>query len=172
MQMNSSCVIRRVAEADLPMILEWRNHPDIRRFMLNQHQIALEEHIEWFRQTTRDMHRQIYIVEDLDRPLGFVQFNRVSAGGVSDWGFYAVPNSSKGTGKKIGITALDHAFRDLKLHKICGQAVESNRASIEFHKRLGFKQEGLLREQQKIGDTYYTMVCFGLLAAEWRPDSI
>lgn len=161
-------MIREVAETDLSMILEWRNHPNVRRFMLNQHEIAWEEHSKWFHLTILDPQKKIYIVEESGQPLGFVQFKGVFPGGVSDWGFYVAPNSSKGTGKKIGATALNYAFSTLKLHKICGQALETNTPSIEFHKRLGFKQEGILREQQRIQGIYHTMVCFGLLSEEWR----
>lgn len=155
---------------DLPMVLDWRNHPDVRRFMFSQHEISLDEHRHWFAKACDDANRRLLIVEDGQVPIGFVQFSNVASGGVADWGFYARPDGPKGAGRKLGTTALTHAFGLLNLHKVCGQAIESNQVSIEFHKRLGFIQEGVLRDQQRINSEYHTLICFGLLAQEWQPD--
>lgn len=167
--MFDSCKIRVVSPDDLPLILEWRNHPEIRRFMFTQHEISLDEHQNWFMKSSKDFTRLFYIVEEAQQPIGYVQFNNVARGGVADWGFYVRPGAPRGTGRKMGVTALCHAFEVLDLHKVCAQAIESNSASIAFHKRLGFFQEGALREQQYINGVYHTVFCFGLLADEWQP---
>jgi RimJ/RimL family protein N-acetyltransferase len=62
---------------------------------------------------------------------------------------------------------LNHAFKRENLHKICGQALHWNQPSIEFHKSLGFVQEGILRDQHFDGATYHDLVCFGMLKREW-----
>lgn len=170
--MNESCSIRTVDDDDLPMILAWRNHPDIRRFMFTRHEITLNEHRNWFAKASQDVTRSLLIVEDKQQPIGYVQFTQVVEGGVADWGFYTRPGAAKGTGSKLGIAALSHAFGILQLHKVCGQAIENNYASIAFHKRMGFRQEGLLRDQQSIDGLYHDLYCFGLIACEWQPEKI
>jgi hypothetical protein len=35
-------------ESDLETLLRWRNHPDVRKCMLSQHEITLAEHRAWF----------------------------------------------------------------------------------------------------------------------------
>lgn len=170
--MVDGCEIRRVTESDLPTLLEWRNHVDVRRFMLTQHEISLVEHRNWFDKASQDRSRCLLIVEEAKRPIGYVQFSKVEDGGVADWGFYARPSSLKGTGRKLGVMALNYAFGTLKLHKVCGQALESNHASIAFHQRLGFKIEAILRDQQRIGGAYQSLHCFGLLDTEWQPKDV
>jgi UDP-4-amino-4,6-dideoxy-N-acetyl-beta-L-altrosamine N-acetyltransferase len=166
------CTVRSVSSEDLQMLLEWRNHPDIRRFMLTQHEISLEEHLNWYSSASQDPTQRLYIVEESQQPIGYVQFTSVTEGGVSNWGFYASPNATKGSGKKIGSVALNFAFSELKLHKVCGQAIETNLASQNFHKRLGFKQEGVLRDQHLLNGFYQSLFCYGLLAHEWQlPDN-
>ena len=150
------------------MVLVWRNHPAVRSYMLTQHEISLQEHRNWFARVIDDKTRQQLIVLDGADPLGFVQFKPVCQGGVADWGFYARPDAPKGSGKKLGQTALKHAFNVLGLHKVCGQAIESNVASIAFHQKLGFREEGRLREQHHICNEYQTLFCFGLLARDWQ----
>ena len=150
------------------MVLAWRNHHAVRSYMFNQHEISLQEHQNWFERVQYDKTRHQLIVLDGDEPIGFVQFNAVCQGGIAEWGFYSRPDASKGNGTKLGQAALVHAFKDLGLHKVCGQAIESNVASISFHLKLGFTEEGRLREHQRIGEQYHTLFCFGLLAKDWH----
>ena len=166
------CHIRAVTAGDLPMVLAWRNHPDVRRFMFTQHEIGLDEHSNWFAKASLDASRRLLIVEDAKQAFAYVQFSQVAEGGIADWGFYARPDTSKGTGKKLGITALNYAFSELKLHKVCGQSIQGNKASIAFHQRMGFTQEGVLRDQQRIEGGYHNLYCFGLLADEWQPENL
>lgn len=168
--MHEEILIRAVTYDDLPMVLAWRNHPEVRRFMFTQHEISLDEHRQWFAKASQDSARRLLIVEEAREAIGYVQFNQVCPGGVSDWGFYARPDSPRGSGRKLGFSALGYAFGELGLHKVCGQAIESNQASINFHCRLGFRQEGVLREQQRIEGRYHTVYCFGMLAQEWQSE--
>jgi UDP-4-amino-4,6-dideoxy-N-acetyl-beta-L-altrosamine N-acetyltransferase len=159
----------RVMDADdLPLVLSWRNHPEIRRYMLTQHEIELEEHKNWFEKASNDSTRRLLIVEDRSIPIGYVQFSNVSKGGVADWGFYASPEAQKGAGQILGSMALNHAFDQLHLHKVCGQALDFNAGSIAFHQRMGFTQEGVLRDQHCVCGVYHSLVCFGLLQHEWQ----
>jgi UDP-4-amino-4,6-dideoxy-N-acetyl-beta-L-altrosamine N-acetyltransferase len=168
--MLDQCQIRKMREADLEMVLEWRNHSDVRRFMFTQHEISLAEHTQWFSKAEQDGSRRLLIVEELGSPIGYVQFSNVVTGGIADWGFYVRPNAEKGTGRKLGALALGYAFDALKLHKVCGQAIAKNQASIRFHESLGFKREAELRDQMCISNEYHNLICFGLLANEWQAE--
>jgi UDP-4-amino-4,6-dideoxy-N-acetyl-beta-L-altrosamine N-acetyltransferase len=170
--MSDACTVRALTDADLPMVLDWRNHPAVRSCMLTQHEISLEEHRNWFVRVKEDKTRQQLIVLDGAHTLGFVQFKQVCQGGIADWGFYVRPDAPKGSGKKLGQAALAHAFKALGLHKVCGQAIETNVASVAFHRKLSFAEEGRLREQQCIANQYYTLIYFGLLAKDWQESQL
>ncbi|NML86970.1 UDP-4-amino-4,6-dideoxy-N-acetyl-beta-L-altrosamine N-acetyltransferase [Polaromonas sp.] len=159
-----------MVHADLERVLAWRNHPDVRRNMYTQHEITLDEHQRWFERTLPDPKKHLLIFEENHQPLGFVNFNEVGNGGLADWGFYAAPDAPKGSGRQLGRAALNHAFSQLKLHKVCGQALAYNHRSIQFHQSLGFQQEGNLRDQHFDGECYHHVICFGLLCHEWQPN--
>ena len=152
---------------DLEMVLGWRNHPEIRRYMFTHHEITIDEHRRWFMRNSLDASRRLLIFILNGEALGFVHFSGVAKGAIADWGFYAAPDAPKGTGRKLGGAALKYGFQAEGLHKICGQALDYNQPSIRFHQMLGFRQEGVLRDQHLDGATYHSVICFGLLRLEW-----
>lgn len=161
--------LRRMTAGDLKMVWAWRNHLEVRRYMYTDHEIPWEEHCAWFERASTDPLRQLLIYELKGQGAGFVSFTERTSGGIAEWGFYLAPNSPKGMGRTLGRAALDHAFRVLKLHKVCGQALGFNERSIRFHIGMGFVQEGVLRKQHFDGEVYHDIYHFGLLSGEWLP---
>jgi UDP-4-amino-4,6-dideoxy-N-acetyl-beta-L-altrosamine N-acetyltransferase len=164
---NTRDDIRKMSEGDLPLVRQWRNHPDVRRYMYTQHEISVEEHQQWYAEKSVDPSRHLLIFEVESVPMGFVHFHRLNGGGIADWGFYIAPDSPRGTGTALGEAALAYAF-GRNFHKVCGQALAYNERSIRFHLRLDFKQEGVLRDQHFDGENYHSILNFGLLAVEWQ----
>ena len=160
--------VRPLTMSDLQQVLAWRNHSEVRRYMYTQHEISLEEHIHWFQKTSTDPNRHLFIYEFDSTPLGFISLNVKSPGKIADWGFYTAPDAPKRTGQFLGRAALQYAFDGAGLYKLCGQALSYNQRSIQFHQKLGFIPEGILRQQHFDGKHYHDVVCFGLLASEWR----
>ena len=161
-------LVRPMIHADLERVLAWRNHPDVRRHMYTQHEITLDEHQRWFERALLDSRKHLLIFESAHRPLGFVNFNELVGSVTADWGFYTAPDAPQGSGRCLGCAALGYAFTQLKIHKVCGQALAYNERSIRFHQALGFQQEGVLRDQFFDGKRYHHIICFGLLSHEWH----
>lgn len=159
--------IRRVTEGDLQSLLEWRNSEDVRRYMFNQDKIRVEDHRVWFEVASCDEKRHLLIVEGESQPIGFVQFSHIPQDNTADWGFYACPGAPKGAGTRIGQAALNYAFGELGFHKVCGQAIDTNLPSINLHLKLGFRREGTLRSHKLLNGIYHSLICFGVLDAEW-----
>lgn len=161
--------LRRMTADDIRTVLNWRNDPSVREFMYTRHEIAESEHREWFARASQDPKKGLFIYEQDKTPAGFVQITKLSEESpVCDWGFYVAPQSSPGTGIALGRTALRFVFESLEIHKVCGQALAFNERSIRFHKKLGFIEEGRLREQHYDGTEFHDVLCFGLLASEWQ----
>lgn len=158
--------VRSVTKADLPRLLAWRNHPSVRSYMYSQHEITEMEHQKWFERVLADEQRHLLVYSEHQLPVGFAQLAVTDQR--ADWGFYLSPDASKGTGTRLGFKVLDKAFFELQLHKVVGEALDFNQASIAFHQKLGFVNEGRLRDQVRINQMYHDVLCFGLLASEWR----
>lgn len=166
--MNNLLAVRPMQHTDLERVLIWRNQPEVRRYMYTQHEIGMDEHCRWFERASKDVSRHLLIYQEADVPLGFVQISEINTGGIAEWGFYLAPEAPKGTGLRLGKTALRYAFSDRSLHKLCGEVLELNQRSIRFHQKLGFSHEGTLAEHFFDGEQYQDIWCFGYLASDWH----
>lgn len=164
--MTQSC-LRRMTEADLALVREWRNARQVRNFMLTQKEITLQEHVAWFASASKNPARALLIFEVGGRPAGHMNFKIDLSDEIADWGFYAAPGAPKGTGLAMGKHALEYGFATLRLRKICGQVLDFNAASRKMHESLGFACEGVLREQKQVNGVWRDLVCYGLLVREW-----
>lgn len=160
--------LRPMAEADLELVLLWRNHPDVRRYMYTTHEIGMDEHRAWFAKAGSAPANSLLVYEHHGEATGFVNITRGRCHEVADWGFYLSPGAQKGAGRSLGELTLGYVFDELGLHKLCGQVLGFNERSLGFHKALGFIEEGRLREQHYDGTVYQDVVCFGLLSREWN----
>lgn len=61
-----------------------------------------------------------------------------------------------------------YAFSSLRMHKVRADVAVGNHASARVLTKLGFKLEGTLREDRKVGQVFVDHWRFGLLAREFR----
>jgi ribosomal-protein-serine acetyltransferase len=62
---------------------------------------------------------------------------------------------------------VDHAFGEWDLHRVEIRAAMQNRRSRAIPERLGFREEGVVREAERVGERYHDLAVYGLLAQEW-----
>ena len=61
------------------------------------------------------------------------------------------------------------AFEHLSMHRVCIRAAEQNVRSRAVAERLGYTFEGVLRDNERVGDRYLTLASYSMLAHEWPP---
>ncbi|MCF6251012.1 MAG: UDP-4-amino-4,6-dideoxy-N-acetyl-beta-L-altrosamine N-acetyltransferase [Methylococcaceae bacterium] len=160
--------LRDIKLADLSIIRSWRNHTEINRYMFSQHEINQEEHLAWFEMSQQNTLRTLNVYEENGDIKGFLQLQKKSQeSNVYEWGFYICPEAIRGIGTKMAKLALKKIFIDMRGSKVFGEVLAFNLPSIKLHQKLGFYQEGLLRQHHYLNDQYYDVHCFGLLKSEW-----
>jgi ribosomal-protein-serine acetyltransferase len=65
-------------------------------------------------------------------------------------------------------TLVTYAFTELGLNKVQIECASENIRSCAIPKRLGFIQEGVLRDGEWINDRFVDLVVYGMLAREWQ----
>lgn len=73
----------------------------------------------------------------------------------------------KGLMTKACETLVRHAFEDLGLNRVEIRAAVDNRKSRAIPERLGFQQEGVLRDAEWLYDRYADLVVYAMLAKDW-----
>ncbi len=164
-----SGVLRGVELTDLPSIRNWRNHPDINHYMFSQHEITEDEHYAWFEASHISLLRTLSVYEENGEIKGFLQLQKKSQeSDVYEWGFYISPDAVRGTGTKMARLALNKIFIEMSGAKAYAEVLSFNIPSIKLHQKLGFYQEGLLRQHHFLNKQYNDVHCFGLLKSEWQ----
>jgi UDP-4-amino-4,6-dideoxy-N-acetyl-beta-L-altrosamine N-acetyltransferase len=168
MKANPPDILRPMTSADLELVLAWRNGPDVRKYMYSQAEIGIVEHQNWFEVAQKDTSTHLLILECEGAPCGYSRLSQWRGGPVAEWGFYIAPDAAKGTGTRLAIAVLNHAFDVLKLTKVFAQTLAFNTRTLAYNERMGFRLEGIWRDHFFDGVTHHSIHCFGLLADEWQ----
>jgi UDP-4-amino-4,6-dideoxy-N-acetyl-beta-L-altrosamine N-acetyltransferase len=169
--LNSALLrLRPMVRDDLEVVLAWRNSERIRQVMYTDHVITRDEHYAWFERVTRDNVSMHFVFECEDRPLGVVNVVDIDRRNLRCvWGFYiGEENAPRGSGTAMGYLALDHLFEKEGFHRIMGEALADNEASIKYHRRLGFVEEGRLVDHVVKNGRFTDVVSFALIDRVWR----
>jgi UDP-4-amino-4,6-dideoxy-N-acetyl-beta-L-altrosamine N-acetyltransferase len=164
------CRLRSMAEDDLEQVFEWRNSERIRLNMYTDQLISIEQHRAWFTQLQNDSASVYQIFEYHHVPAGIVNFTQIDKrSNKAYWGFYlGREDLPRGAGTLMGELGLSFAFNELKLRKLCGEAFAFNEASIRFHQKLGFVEEGRFKQHILKKNKYEDIVCFALFENNYR----
>ena len=74
----------------------------------------------------------------------------------------------RGTMTESVRTLADHAIRIWELNRVEIRAAVENWRSRRIPERLGFREEGTLREAERVGDRALDSVVYSMLAQDWR----
>jgi len=167
---RDQCKLRPMAEADLRQVLEWRNDKRISHAMYTDHVITWDEHRAWFERVSKGDSSLHYVFEISGRPLGVVNFTKIDrTNGLCTWGFYVgAADAPRGSGSAMGWLALEHIVAEQGFHKVVGEVLSDNEDSLKYHLRLGFEEEGRLKEHVLKNGRYVDVVTFGLLDRKWK----
>ncbi|MEB3102220.1 UDP-2,4-diacetamido-2,4,6-trideoxy-beta-L-altropyranose hydrolase [Ferviditalea candida] len=161
--------LRPITEEDLEKVLTWRNSERIRANMYTDHIISEFEHKEWFQKINNDPAVACMLYEIKGVPAGVIHYTNIDRRNQKcEWGFYlGDPDLPKGTGIIMGYLGVEYAFENMGIRKLYGEAFAFNRASIKFHRKLGFVQEGRLTKHIRKNGQYEDVLLFGLQHEKW-----
>lgn len=103
------------------------------------------------------------------RIVGMIGFTQVSrANRAARVGYWLAESAQRhGTMTRAVVALVDHAFADWRLNRVEIRAAVENTRSRAIPRRLGFREEGLLCQAERVGERYVDLVVYGMLAREW-----
>jgi ribosomal-protein-serine acetyltransferase len=67
---------------------------------------------------------------------------------------------------------IGYAFDVWKLNRVEIRVAVGNRRSAAIPQRLGFREEGTLRQRERHGDSFKDIVVYSILAQEWDGSAV
>jgi len=133
--------LRQMTIDDAKTIVEWRNDPEIQKWMFTQDKLTLEKHLDWFKNRKN---RIDFIICDLEsgKAIGTVNFiniqeKRAEAGKMlGDKNFWG-----GGFAKEAFILWLNIGFIDFHFEEIYVKTMSHNLPNIGLNKKLGFTKK-------------------------------
>jgi ribosomal-protein-serine acetyltransferase len=162
------------SDADALATVIAANRPYLARWLPWAAGNTLEDTLAFIRRARRQIGDndgfQALIARD-GRPIGSIGFHAV------DWthrttslGYWLVQGEQgKGIVTRAARAMLDHAFAAWKVNRVEIRAGVENLPSRGVAERLGFREEGLLLEAERVGDRWVDHALYAMLAADW-PD--
>ncbi|WP_170006428.1 GNAT family N-acetyltransferase [Bacillus fonticola] len=81
--------------------------------------------------------------------------------------FISPEHRGKGYATKMVHKACQIAFEEMNLHRVSLGVWDFNMSAIRVYEKIGFKREGLLRENMPFEGEMWSLVEMGLLRREW-----
>ena len=165
--------LRPFGRDDLPYIQKWSNDAELRRLIGEVAPMSRAETEKWYRELLADKDR-VWFVIVLKRggrvigEAGLLRMFRpwrntdmtIIIGEKDAWG--------KGYGTEVGHLLLDYAFGQLGFHRISIGVVGFNKRALKFWESLGFKKEGVKRDEYYYDDEYSDGIMMSILEDEYK----
>lgn len=166
---------RRINLKDASNKIQWYNDPEVNEFFHYENNLTVEGTLEWLKRIESDNTRFENIIEvKLNNKMisigiiGLFEIDLVN----KKAGFYITIGDKnyqgKGVGKKISYDFLNFCFDNFDLHKIYLYTDEGNIRAQNLYENLGFKKEGLLRDELLYKNNYISRYYYGILRNELK----
>jgi ribosomal-protein-serine acetyltransferase len=105
-----------------------------------------------------------------DEIVGVIGHNRIDwENRISYPGYWLAEGfEGKGIMTKSCRALINHTFAELNLNRVDIRCAFENRKSRAIPERLGFRQEGIIRQAEWLYDKYVDHVVYGVLKNEWK----
>ena len=172
-RIGDAIYLRAIEREDAPPIAAWFNDPEVTRYTTRYRPLSLAEEVKYIESMDgKPEHVMFAIVERASDTFvgvcglhGIDSRNRraelgLAIGEKSHW--------SRGIGAEATQLLVRYAFESLNLHRVYLTVFVANERAHKLYQRLGFKDEGVLRDDAFVDGKYHDIARMGMLEHEWR----
>lgn len=161
-------MLRMVDDCDLPFLSGMFRNISRRELWTDNRRIVMsDEFRESFRQDMRHFYHTFFVistVEDPDTPVGFFYSYHYSPSDGYAYTTLAMDDECRlsGIAAEAGIIAYRYLFEKYPIRKLYAEIYEYNQASLSFIRRIGFEEEGFLKNHIYYQGRYYGKFIYAL----------
>jgi UDP-4-amino-4,6-dideoxy-N-acetyl-beta-L-altrosamine N-acetyltransferase len=124
------------------MILEWRNHESIRKWMYDSEIISEVLHLKFIENLKNNTKNKYFLVQKNNTEIGVIYFNKIDVINKSTYfGLYANINLS-GVGSALLEIICNYAFEQLKISSLNAEVFKKNKKAIYLYNKFKFREVG------------------------------
>ncbi len=166
--------LRQLEMTDLDRVYRWINDPDVREYLEVRYFFPLAAEEEWLRNRTKSpgsFDNVSFAIETLDgRHIGQLGFHETNAedrkatlgimiGEKDCW--------DHGFGTDATVTLLRFAFEEMNLARVMLHVDAGHSRAIAAYRKVGFVEEGRLRQDRYRHGQYWDTIVMGILREEF-----
>ena len=162
-------VLRPLTREDLPILVQYINDPEIRRFVTMRTSMTLDDENAWFDSLLRGAPKYrsdfVFIIEADGKVIGdmglhsidYVDQTCVTGAMIGEKEY-----RGKGYGTDAKMQMLHYAFTELNMRKVCSEVLETNPRSQAYLKKQGYQIEGVRKKQILKGGEFRDLLLVAL----------
>ena len=168
--------LRALERKDLPLFVAWLNDPEVRENLFVSHPLSMAEEEIWFERMLKQ--------SQLERPLCIEVKSGDEWQVIGNLSLMDISNTnrnaelgivigdknywSQGYGTEAIRILVNHAFKELNLHRVYLRVYATNPRGIRCYEKVGFRHEGTQREAIFKNGKYIDMHMMSVLQTEWK----
>lgn len=170
---GSKVYLRPLEREDAPLFVPWANDSAVTRTLeALYHPINLQIEVDFIDRMYKSEHNVVLgiAVRGTDALIGVTGLHQIDyknrrtvfgifIGEKNEWG--------KGYGTEATALITGYAFETLNLHRVSLRVYEDNERGIRAYEKVGFKKEGVLRQDIYREGRYWDTFMMGILHEEW-----
>lgn len=168
-------ILRNMSEKDTPFIFQQFSDPQVTQYLMDEPPVAEMEEaqaiVDYYLHPEGKNHNRWIILRKTDqRPIGTCGFHKWDqAHQRAEIGYdLAADCWGQGFMTEVLRAVIRNGFERMNLNRIDAIVYAGNPRSIGVLQKMGFKQEGILREYYYLNETFYDHLFLGLLRRDWK----
>ncbi len=170
-RVENGIYLRAMTLEDTSNVVTWRNSEAVRSRFIYRELFTVESHLKWV-ETMVDTGKVVQTIicdAKTDKPLGSVYIRDIDlTHNKGEYGIFIGEEEARGKG--VGTTAaklmVEHAFEDMKLHRLYLRVFADNTQAIRSYEKAGFQKEAHLKDDVYIDNTYHDIVLMAIVRKE------
>lgn len=170
---GKNCFLRVLEEEDLDRTHQWLNTIEIMEAISINIPTSKMKQRKWFERLISDNTKIVFAIclNDSGEHIGNTSLGEIDYIN-RNARFSIFINSVNARGKGIGTEAtkltLHYGFNYLNLHKIYLKTTSDNFSAMKMYEKIGFKQEGLLKEHEFKHGKYVDKILYGIIKHDFK----
>lgn len=168
---DARITIRKFEKSDIPKKVEWINNPANNRFLHYNIPLSIEGTERWFDSHQGETTRYDAVIEADGVPVGTIGLLSIDRKNSKAEYYIAMGETAykgKGVAKEASRLILAYGFEELGLNRIYLFTEADNIAAQKLFERVGFKREGILKQDVYSHGAFADRIAYGFLKEEWK----